>query len=178
MSYTITSFSTETKGALIKFKRIWRQNKINFIENGLDINDLRIKRSQINTYSDPELYCILQEVANSIHSLVHNPETKLYAHKGLTLFLETLQSLLTNYHLTENKQDVVHKGKYASELLLSILQELPKEPSQEQPSTSVIQKLNIMKQISHTNSHDILKDSLQKLVNQHKPLQSVLKVYL
>ena len=154
-------FSIEARSAITTFKRIWRQNKTNFIQNGLDISTFNIKRKQIKSYSAVDLFHAIEALRASIHSIIKAPGTKLYAHKGLTNFLETLKALTKN-HRIQNGQ-VIHLEKYATELLISILQELPQVDSSKALGKNTLEKIQTIQNLNHGHAHEILSNSLAKL---------------
>ena len=165
-------FCIEARACINQFKRIWRQNKTNFIQNGLDISTFDIKRKQIKNYNEVELHHAVSNLSKRISSILKTKHHKLYAHKGLSSFLETLHSLLSEFQVQGDQ--VVNQAAYASELLLSILQELPTNTGSDPTmiSRNTVEKIKKIKKIDHQQSNQLWFEFTEKIKNISSDLYS------
>ena len=57
-----SEFSQEICGILDEFKRIYRSNKPNYQSANLSLADFDISRKEIRTYSDKQLFQVIQKM--------------------------------------------------------------------------------------------------------------------
>ena len=113
-----SEFNLEIRKKINDFKRIYRQNKINLKEQGLDLSNLHIERKHIVQSTDHELASIVKQLLSHLKSIIENKKHPLHDHRGIGLFISDMQSTLDQYSMIGGKMK--HRGRYASEMLIRV----------------------------------------------------------
>ena len=179
-----TEFSIETRQIITTFKRVWRQNKINFLQNGLDLKEFQINRKQIQFYTDAELYAVVIDTIERIKIITQKPSSPLHEHKGLALFATNLKTFISQYKL--HRGHVIHLGKYAGSLLLNIVQDLRSMSAAENAShtydplvtAKITTRIKQLKSLNQPHVYNSLVKSIKSLKSTHTALYSALSKHL
>lgn len=178
-----SEFSIEVRKLINTFKRIWRQNKINFIQQGLDVKDFRISRKEMQHYNDGELFQVTRAMFDQLTAIINDENHELYAHKGLTIFTEELSVICNTYTLQNNT--VTHAGKYASSILVTVLQQLStlvnhslSRDKQDELQQKTVLSIKKIKSLNHPGAIKQLMSSIDSIKNSHKDLYFFLSSYL
>ena len=105
-----------------EFKRVYRSNIPCFSQSKINIKELQLDRKSIRKYTDKELYIATSNMAKYIERIIEDEKSKLFEHKGLSKFIEEIKNLLKDY--IEINNTIIHTGKYASRIYMSIIQEI------------------------------------------------------
>ena len=116
----MTDFAKLTKHSLVEFKNIYRNNLPKKFRQEIEIENLKIKRAEINRNTDIELYAKVQQIIKHLEAKTNSNKSKLQNHQGLEDFIAHLQILLDDH--TEIFGRIVHKGIYVSEVLVRAIQ--------------------------------------------------------
>ena len=148
MQQTSSEFGSEIRECLTQFKQVFRSNPQK-LRSAIDIEKLQIKRRQLRHYNDTQLYQVVVELIHNLEKIVQDKNMCLYEHKGLSSFIEKLQSTLREY--TIQNQSVIHIGKYSVRIHLNLVQDLALLQHQYQAEIEqrVIRHLRILYRLSH-----------------------------
>lgn len=114
---TNTEFRAQIQNKINEFKRIYRSNLSPKWRECIQLESLQIKRKQINSMNDIELYGACKNLTETLNQIQNAKEKR---HQGLDHFINDLEETLNHYRLFENT--MIHEKSFCQKHLLNIIQ--------------------------------------------------------
>ena len=179
MQHYLSDFRNSIVEKINEFKRVYRSNIPGFTKSKISIKELSMDRKSIRKYSDKELYTATLQMADMIENIINDEASNLYEHKGLSQFIAEIKMVLRDY--IEMNNAIIHTGKYASRLYMSIIQEIhtAMQKKCKEIEHSISLKINKLREINHQETLQNLMDSLETIkkfdINLYAKLIEALK---
>lgn len=179
MQHNLSDFRSSIVEKINEFKRVYRSNIPCFSRSNITIKDLCMDRKSIRSYSDKQLYNATIKMAKYIEEVISNEESNLYEHKGLCLFINEIKKVLQDY--IEINNAIIHTGKTASRLYMSIIQEIhtAMQKKCKEIEQSIFKKITTLRKINHHETLENLSGSLENIkktdINLYAKLIKILK---
>ena len=163
MQHNKSDFRNDVIEKINEFKRVYRSNIPCFSKSKITIKELSMDRRSMRNYSDKQLYTATLEMARYIESIVNDESSALYEHKGLQKFIEEMKTLLKEY--IEINNSIIHTGKYASRIYMSIIQEIhtAMQKKCKEIEVSISQKIKTLRKLNHQETIQSLTSSLESV---------------
>lgn len=163
MQLHLTDFRSSILEKINEFKRVYRSNIPCFSRSNITIKELSMDRKSMRNYTDKQLYDATLKMAKHIEKIVNNENSALYEHKGLSKFIDEIKALLKEY--IEINNSIIHTGKHASRIYMSIIQEIHKAMQKKckEIERSISQKINKLRQLNHQETLENLNSSLENI---------------
>ncbi|MEC8063279.1 MAG: hypothetical protein VX112_00345 [Pseudomonadota bacterium] len=149
-----SEFSQEICGILDEFKRIYRSNKPNYQSANLSLEDFDISRKEIRTYSDKQLFQVIQKMIVKLNKILATPATRLYNHAGLREFVFELEKTLKSYKV--DNINAIHVGRTAARIQVNVIQMLS-QIIQKPSNTLENDMLQQIKKLNHLQHEETMK---------------------
>lgn len=163
MQHHQSDFRTCIVEKINEFKRVYRSNIPCFTKSNINIKKLCLDRKSIRQYSDKELYNVTLQMAVALESVIGDEQSNLFEHKGIVQFINEIKTVLNEY--IEMNNAIIHTGKYASRLYMSIIQEIHSALTEKclEIEKSISQKIHKLHQIDHQETLKSLSGSLESI---------------
>ena len=175
MQQNLSEFRVNIIERIEEFKRVYRSNIPCFTQSKINIKDMNLDRKSIRKYTDKELYMTTMNMAKYIEQVVNDQNSNLFEHKGLTKFIDEIKTLLKEY--IEINNTIIHTGKYASKIYMSIIQEIHEAMQNKckEIEKGISNKINRLYKLNHLETIKNLSRSIEKIKEADINLYSKLK---
>ena len=163
----VDSLFVETMSRAISDYRQILKNYLTPKERAAKIAQLRLR--DITIYDDePALYQVVQDILADIEANIQLPNEGYYSYYGIVRFSKFLREYIDNY-LVEGDQ-VIHKAKKASNLLIEVIQLLSVSGQQLTPSVArhVIESHPLIVQFATNEQLAIYENALGRLKEKNE----------
>lgn len=163
MQHYLSDFRTHVLEKINEFKRVYRSNIPCFSKSNISIKELSLDRRSMRNYSDKQLYKATVQMAKHIENIIGDKDSPLYEHKGLSKFIDEMKALLQEH--IEINNTIIHTGKYASRIYMSIIQEIHTAMQEKckEIEQSISQKIVKLRELNHQETLQSLNTSLENI---------------
>ena len=175
MQQHLSEFRVHIIERIEEFKRVYRSNIPCFTQSKINIKNMNLDRKSIRKYSDKELYIATTNMAIHIEKIVNDQNSNLFEHKGLTKFIDEIKTLLKEY--IEINNTIIHTGKYASKIYMSIIQEIhaAMQNKCKEIEQGISNKITRLYSLNHVETIKSLSQSIEKIKESDINLYAKLK---